>query len=739
MKITSLIKYITPGLVVMMIAVLGLFNTAPRVQAASLADWNPGRIIDDAVFTNSTSMDVPTIQSFLNSKVPSCDTNGTQPSEFGGGTRAQWGQAHYGQSTFVCLRDYQENGKSAAQIIHDKAQEFSINPQVLIVLLQKEQGLVTDTWPLNIQYRTATGYGCPDTAACDTQYYGFTNQVTWSARMFRAIMNASPTWYTPYVLGNNFIRYNPNADCGGSQVNIENRSTQALYNYTPYQPNQGALNSGYGTAPCGAYGNRNFYLYFVDWFGSTTRFNGTVLLSSSINVSRQNPTYTNDIVTASYTVSNSASYPVDVGGLGVCGRLNGINYDFGFRNSVSIEPNGSVTISFAREVDRPGVLTVFLCSYNERVGGWADSKYPYSSNQYARQAVFEIRRNPLITSGLNLSPSTPTLSQPITASFTVQNNSSSSVTIPSIGVAVRDAAGNNVGYPSDNNVVIAPNSSYTYSKTRAFTDISGNYRFFVTSFINGSWNDSYPENADGIGRNLVTAVYENPVITTGVAIAPASPTLFQPVTATFTIRNNSSSPVTVPFVAVAVRDAANNNVGFPGDSNVVIAANSTYTYSKTRTFTGNPGSYRFFVTSFSNNIWDDARPANLPSAPRSITAKVYNNPVISTGLGLSPSSPSIGEPVTASFTVQNNSSSSVTIPSIGVAVRDAAGNNVGFPGDSNVVIAANSTYTYSKTRTFTGNPGSYRFFVTSFVNGSWNDGYPEALDGIGRSIIIAIP
>ncbi|MCW2763410.1 MAG: exported protein of unknown function, partial [Marmoricola sp.] len=71
-------------------------------------------------------------------------------------------------------------------------------------------------------------------------------------------------------------QWSPNSSCGGSTVNIQNRSTQALYNYTPYQPNQSALNAGYGTGDgCGAYGNRNFYLYFTDWFGSV-RANDTL-------------------------------------------------------------------------------------------------------------------------------------------------------------------------------------------------------------------------------------------------------------------------------------------------------------------------------------------------------------------------------------------------------------------------------------------------------------------------------
>ncbi len=243
--------------------------TIAHPVSADVPGWDAGNIISDGVFTNNTTMSAGNIQAFLNSKVPVCDTNGTQTSEYGGGTRAQWGQANYGQSKFVCLKDYSEGGRSSAQIIYDVAQKYQINPQVLIVLLQKEQGLVTDTWPLNIQYRTATGYGCPDTAPCDSQYYGLTNQLDWAAKMFRAIMNASPTWYTPYIVGKNFIRYSPTASCGGSNVTIQNRATQALYNYTPYQPNAAALAAGWGTVNCGAYGNRNFYLYFNSWFGST--------------------------------------------------------------------------------------------------------------------------------------------------------------------------------------------------------------------------------------------------------------------------------------------------------------------------------------------------------------------------------------------------------------------------------------------------------------------------------------
>ena len=254
----------------MILALAVIISQNRDTHAAPVTGFQPGNIMSDAVFTNKNSMSASQIQSFLNARTPYCDTNGTKPSEYGGGTRRQYAAAHGVSTPFRCFKNYTQNGKTAARIIYDAAQEFNINPQVLIVLIQKEQGLITDEWPWPVQYRSATGYGCPDTAACDSQYYGLTNQVRWAARMFRAIMNNSPTWYTPYKLGNNRVYWHPDLSrCGSSTVNIQNRTTVALYSYTPYRPNQAALNAGFGTGnSCSSYGNRNFYQYFKDWFGN---------------------------------------------------------------------------------------------------------------------------------------------------------------------------------------------------------------------------------------------------------------------------------------------------------------------------------------------------------------------------------------------------------------------------------------------------------------------------------------
>ena len=276
------------------------FATAPTTQALSGADWRPGYIIDDSIFYNNSSMGAGDIQNFLNLLVPVCDTGGTKIYS-GSTTRAQYSTSQ--GYPYVCLRDYVENpatkannlsgqavsgGWSGAQIIKHASDTYAINPMVLLALLQKEQGVPADSWPWSNQYRTATGYGCPDTAACNSQYYGFYNQVMNAAKQFRNYANnPSGFRYKPYR--NNIVYFNPgpfnNAAnqyygrfgntpdieyCGATDVYIQNLATAALYNYTPYQPNPSALgNLNGGGDMCGSYGNRNFWRIFNNWFGST--------------------------------------------------------------------------------------------------------------------------------------------------------------------------------------------------------------------------------------------------------------------------------------------------------------------------------------------------------------------------------------------------------------------------------------------------------------------------------------
>jgi hypothetical protein len=314
-------------------SVLTVFPTV-KTSALSGSSFNAGNIIDDSVFYDENAMDSSQVQSFLNAKVPTCDTNGLKKytgssaaKDYNGdGIIQRWERGKYAgyPAPYTCLKNYKQNtpsiaaesgicgnftaqtGRSAASIITDVATTCGINPQVLIVLLQKEQALVTDDWPWSYQYQKATGFACPDTAPCDTAYYGFFNQVYHAARQFKRYQADPHNWN--YVAGqSNKIYYNPSTSCGYSWVTIQNQATAGLYDYTPYQPNKAALDNLYGTGnSCSAYGNRNFWRYFNDWFGNPTSaavyswsFVSKGLYSDS---ARTNPIADNTALTAGQTV-----------------------------------------------------------------------------------------------------------------------------------------------------------------------------------------------------------------------------------------------------------------------------------------------------------------------------------------------------------------------------------------------------------------------------------------------------
>ena len=242
-------------------------------EAADLSQFQPGNIIADELFFNPNTMSVVEIQAFLNSKVDVCRSGYTCLKDYRQTTQTVRG-------TPMCSTYTGAQNETAATIIYKVAQACGISPKVILVVLQKEQGLVTDTSPEDYQYRSAMGAGCPDTAACDSDYYGFFNQVHYGAYLLKRYTQPPGTgpgtyWDTRYDLWKpvgqvSNILYHPNSACGTKPVFIENQATHSLYIYTPYTPNQASLDAGYYRGDsCSTYGNRNFFNFYSDWFGST--------------------------------------------------------------------------------------------------------------------------------------------------------------------------------------------------------------------------------------------------------------------------------------------------------------------------------------------------------------------------------------------------------------------------------------------------------------------------------------
>ncbi len=162
--------------------------------------FDPGNIISDEEFFRSGSMSVEQIQAFLNQRNPDC------------------------REGFVCMKDYTETtfsrdqtvlcqayeggeNETAAQIINKVSTACGVSAEALLVLIQKEQSLVTLSAPSATRFERATGYACPDTAPCDERYFGFYNQVYNAAKQFKRYSNPPGTsrFFTWFPVGTRLL------------------------------------------------------------------------------------------------------------------------------------------------------------------------------------------------------------------------------------------------------------------------------------------------------------------------------------------------------------------------------------------------------------------------------------------------------------------------------------------------------------------------------------------------------
>jgi cell wall-associated NlpC family hydrolase len=229
--------------------------------------FDPGNIISDRVFYDSTAMTADQVRAFIDQQNAAC--------------QGDW-----------CLRNLRVDtpdvpadrycdgyagaaGEDAAAVIAKVALACHVNPQVMLVTLQKESALLTRTDVSAASYSAAWGWHCPDTgpggsANCDPEYAGFFPQAYGMAKQW-ARYRLDPGKYHYQAGETAEVLWNVAATgCGGAPVHIQNTATASLYNYTPYQPNAASLAAYPGTGDqCSSYGNRNFFFLFVRYFGST--------------------------------------------------------------------------------------------------------------------------------------------------------------------------------------------------------------------------------------------------------------------------------------------------------------------------------------------------------------------------------------------------------------------------------------------------------------------------------------
>ena len=178
------------------------------------AQFNKNNVVSDVEFQTST-VSVADVQRFL-VKTP------------------------YG--TKSVLAAYTENGKTAAQILHEESVKYRISPIAMLARVQTEQGLISKTTATKSQTDIAFGCGCPDSASCAAKYYGLANQAACAAGSLRWSIDRQTAGST--ISGWRKGVSKKTLD----QLDIvpENAATAALYTYTPWVGEAGGGKTGVG-------------------------------------------------------------------------------------------------------------------------------------------------------------------------------------------------------------------------------------------------------------------------------------------------------------------------------------------------------------------------------------------------------------------------------------------------------------------------------------------------------------
>ncbi|MCX6808579.1 MAG: hypothetical protein NTW50_02845 [Candidatus Berkelbacteria bacterium] len=278
------------------------------------------------------------------------------------------------------LTNYSDGGRSAAQIILDASygrydaagtwngivineSTHTVSPKVLLVVLQKEQSLITQSSVGDRAIYAAMGCYCYNGVSgdnngngCKDSTEGFSKQVENGAWLLRYSYERAQGKGLDYQVGQEFTTSD------GYNVKLLNAATASLYRYTPYVFN----------------GNFNFYNYYNTWF----------VAHPDTNTNDQTPftlkTYVNTQKLSGYKTSDAKAYLggqllADTGS--TTWELNLTSLAFGTNNySVTYKSGDGTTLgskSIVIVVQKPGDIdgsgTVGLQDLSVLAGYWGQT------------------------------------------------------------------------------------------------------------------------------------------------------------------------------------------------------------------------------------------------------------------------------------------------------------------------------------------------------------------------------
>jgi hypothetical protein len=221
------------------LVLVSIFSTLVFAASAFAGVFNPNLVISDDNMRADDSYTAADVQAFLQSK-----------------------------GSVLATRSFPRHDKgaaaSASTIIYEAARAYRISPKVLLVLLQKEQSLVTGSYSgTTLAYKLdwAVGMGVPDNSPRNERYRGFGNQLWYAAQRLDGYGEGKNGSTVPLWKPGLANSYTPKG------VKTGNIATYKLYVYNPSigatepYPDQNTKDGDHLS------GNASFWLIHWRWFG----------------------------------------------------------------------------------------------------------------------------------------------------------------------------------------------------------------------------------------------------------------------------------------------------------------------------------------------------------------------------------------------------------------------------------------------------------------------------------------
>ena len=418
-------------------------------------------------------------------------------------------------------------------------------------------------------------------------------------------------------------------------------------------------------------------------------------------------------IRATFTIQNfsSQSMPIDRLLLGVhgpncadwdCPRVE----DFAHVRNLTLQPGESYTYDASRIFNAPGEDYLFLPHTLDYAGNW---------RSYGEMLRATVDQGIEVTSPITFSPAVPRENDLVTADFTIRNFSSQTVSIPGVGIIARGpdcdnwlCDDKNVDFPKVQNILLAPGDSYTYSQSRIFTTAGTGYFADAALEDTNHWWYTAPGN-QRLSFSVQTSDTPPPEpgtldLLVPMTLSPTDPVAGETVRGTFTLINNTDASIALDSIVLGVHGPGcvtwdcQNVSDFPAIRDVVLQPGETYAYDEVRAFYVPDTNY--LLQAHTKDIYNQWQAYGSQEQ-----VAIGQGLQMTEQISITPSTPSVGEDITARFTVQNQGSRPITLHHLTVIARgpncttwDCSGQNFDFPWVENLVLSPQGSYTYMQSR-----------------------------------------